>query len=459
MKKILVGILVMSVGQAFAGQCDIQRDNYGNYFVSEDGRRMTNSKGSVASAHRDLENMINNRMCRNGRRARSIRMAQCEIDRDNYGNMYVKRDGSRFTSSKGSFNSGMNDYNELVNLGLCEAPRSQGVCELNRDNYGNFFVSLGGQRMSSSKGSISSALNDKNDMVRSNICYDEIANNACEIKRDNYGNYFVAVGGERMSASKGSVNSAANDKRELMNANVCYDQVATAPCDVERDNYGNFYVSVNGERMTSSKGSMNSALSDAGTLASENMCYLHNDRPRRDRRGDRRSERRERTERDIKVEIATRDANTARYDHNEYLACYERPKSRLVTYTDTRQARRGRGRVVGGLIGMIGGQVVGEVTGNDNLGDAISVVGAAVAIYGSVEVANASEIIYLDNGYDCQTHYQVDRRVYNHRVNRQRCVTKRYYSNRWGSEHEYFETTCSGRRYMTFDRTTEIWYN
>ena len=183
-------------------------------------------------------------------------------------------------------------------------------------------------------------------------------------------------------------------------------------------------------------------------------------RDRRVRRSDRRSRNRSRN----KIEIATRSSSTpvvteVRYDHNEYVACYERPKTRLVTYTDQRQARRGNKKVVGGLIGVLGGQLVGAVTGNDKVGDAISIAGAAVAVYGAVEVADASEIIYADNGYDCRSYYQVDRRVYKHRVQRQRCETRRYYSNRWGSEHEYFETTCSGRRYMSFERNTEIWYN
>lgn len=157
--------------------------------------------------------------------------------------------------------------------------------------------------------------------------------------------------------------------------------------------------------------------------------------------------------------VVVNSSREGHYDHNEYVACYERPKSRLVTYTNERQARRGRGKVIGGAAGAIFGQIFGAVTGEEEIGDAISVVGAAVAVYGAVEVADASEIIYLDNGYDCRSYYQADRRVYNHRIERKSCTTKRYYSNRWGQEHEYFETTCSGRTYMTFERNTEIWYN
>lgn len=141
------------------------------------------------------------------------------------------------------------------------------------------------------------------------------------------------------------------------------------------------------------------------------------------------------------------------YDHNEYMTCYERPKTRLVEYTDHRQARRGRNRVLGGLAAIIGGQIVGG-----DVGDAISIVGAGFAIYGAVEVADSQEIIYQDNGYDCRSYYQADRRVYTRTIERQTCTTRRYYSNRWGSTHEYFETTCSNKKFMTFERSADVWY-
>lgn len=180
----------------------------------------------------------------------------------------------------------------------------------------------------------------------------------------------------------------------------------------------------------------------------------------RSRRSSNRSERRHDRNKIRKAQDEVyMSSRETRYDHNEYLACYERPKTRLVTYTNERQAKRGTGKVIGGAAGAVFGQIFGAVTGKEKLGDAISVVGAAVAVYGAVEIADASEVIYLDNGYDCRSYYQVDLRTYNHRIERNRCTTRRYYSNRWGQEHEYFETTCRGRKYMTFERSSEIWYN
>lgn len=460
MKKLLVGVLALTVGQAFAANCDIQRDNYGNYYVSKDGRKVTNSKRSVSAAYQELEDLERYGMCRDGRRADRRRVSECELKRDNYGNFFVARDGARFTTSKGSVSSAMGDFRELQNYGLCLSPVSQGVCELERDNYGNYFVALNGQRMTSSKRSINIALNDKLELVRSNICVDEVARGACEIERDNYGNYYVSRSGKRMTSSRSSISNVIKDREDLINASMCFEQVATSRCEIERDNYGNFYVSVNGKRMTNSVRSIQAAGDKVSELESANMCYTNAPRTRTNRS----SETRRRSQARKKIEIATRTKTTpvvteVTYDHNEYRTCYERPRTRLVTYTDQRQANRGRKKVVGGLIGVIGGQLLGKATGNENLGDAVSAVGAAVAVYGAVEVADASEIIYQDNGYDCRSYYQVDRRVYKHRVERQRCETRRYYSNRWGAEHEYFETTCSGRRYMTFERNTEIWYN
>ncbi|MAZ48411.1 MAG: hypothetical protein CME65_07605 [Halobacteriovoraceae bacterium] len=141
------------------------------------------------------------------------------------------------------------------------------------------------------------------------------------------------------------------------------------------------------------------------------------------------------------------------YDHNEYTTCYERPRTRLIQYQDQRQARRGRNTVIGGLIGI----GVGQIIGGDE-GDIVSAIGAGVALYGAIEIADSREIIYQDNGYDCRSYYTVDTRTYTRVVNNRRCTTTRYYTNRWGSTHEYFETNCNGSRYMSFERNSDIWY-
>lgn len=141
------------------------------------------------------------------------------------------------------------------------------------------------------------------------------------------------------------------------------------------------------------------------------------------------------------------------YDHNEFTTCYERPRTRLVEYRDERQARQGRNAVIGGLVGIGIGQIIGGDTG-----DVVSAIGAGVAIYGAIEVADSREIIYQDNGYDCRSYYTTDTRTYTRVVNNRRCTTTRYYTNRWGSTHEYFETTCGSSRYMSFERSSDIWY-
>lgn len=143
----------------------------------------------------------------------------------------------------------------------------------------------------------------------------------------------------------------------------------------------------------------------------------------------------------------------------EYQVCYETPRSRVVTM-NREQQKRGNRNVVGGIIGAIGGQVIGGLTGNDRLGDVISAVGLGFAAVGAVQVASSREVFYTDTQIDCQRYYQPDTRIYTFSRQGQRCSTTRYYTNRWGSENEYFETVCTGRqtsRYVTFERSYEIY--
>lgn len=143
------------------------------------------------------------------------------------------------------------------------------------------------------------------------------------------------------------------------------------------------------------------------------------------------------------------------YDYYEYEACYERPRRRIVEIHNQSQRDRGTGMVALGIFALVGGQVVAG--DNRNLGNFISAVGGIMAVAGAVEIADSSEVFYEHNGYDCHKHYEVDTRRYRFRRQGYSCTTTRYYSHRWGSTHEYFETTCHGRRYVTFKRTRDIW--
>ncbi len=140
------------------------------------------------------------------------------------------------------------------------------------------------------------------------------------------------------------------------------------------------------------------------------------------------------------------------YDHNEYMACYEKARRRVITI-DQKKERRGAGKVLGGFIGALVGEIIGGKEGK-----IITAVSTGVAIYGAVEVSSARDIVYETDGYDCYSYYTVDTRYHSYR-NRdgRRCTTRRYYTNRWNGTHEYFETTCSGHTYVTFERSEEIW--
>lgn len=138
-----------------------------------------------------------------------------------------------------------------------------------------------------------------------------------------------------------------------------------------------------------------------------------------------------------------------RYGHD---VCYENPRSRVVSINRAQQ-ERGSNRVAGGIFGAIAGQIIGG-----DLGDAISLVGAGFAVAGAIDLNQSREVIFEDS-YNCRQYYQVDNYRHNFRNrNGRNCTTTRFYTSRWGSTTEYFETTCrGGSRYMTFQRHRSVW--
>ncbi len=148
-----------------------------------------------------------------------------------------------------------------------------------------------------------------------------------------------------------------------------------------------------------------------------------------------------------------------RQNFDAYEVCYETPRRRVVTMNES-QRQRGNRNIGGGLLGVIGGQVIGGITGNDNLGDFISAVGAGFAAVGAVQVATSSEVFYTDYDVDCRSYYQPrGRRTFTRRG--QSCTTTHYYSSSWNHEAEYYETVCGrgsrSSRFISFERSHEIY--
>jgi hypothetical protein len=144
-----------------------------------------------------------------------------------------------------------------------------------------------------------------------------------------------------------------------------------------------------------------------------------------------------------------------RYDDNSYEVCYEAPRRRYKEVVDQQRYRRGTTTAATGAIITGLGLIIGGDAGNIVAG-----AGAGIGIFGLIEMGSSTQTFFENGNVDCRRYYQTQRRqVY---INSQSCTTTRYYSSQWSgygghSSHEYFQTTCSGRSYMTFDRHQGVW--
>jgi len=142
---------------------------------------------------------------------------------------------------------------------------------------------------------------------------------------------------------------------------------------------------------------------------------------------------------------------------NSYEACYTQPRTQWVTMNQRQRSNGNRNALIGtGL--AIGGLILSG--SNDNgvrdLGRVVAVGGAALAVVGLVQVSNSQSPVTV---YDtrCEQYYVRDTQVRTVYIENQRCSTERYYSRSWDREVEYFQTTCSGNRYYSFERNSQIW--
>ena len=140
-----------------------------------------------------------------------------------------------------------------------------------------------------------------------------------------------------------------------------------------------------------------------------------------------------------------------------YEVCYERPKDKVIRINEE-QRRSGKNNMIRGVTTAIAGQLLGAVTENRQLGNIVTAVGVGFIGVGAIQVASSEEIFSNGSEINCKTYYTPDRRVYRFRSSEGRsCFTTRYYSHRWGSESEYFETRCDSQTYITFERSYEIY--
>lgn len=142
---------------------------------------------------------------------------------------------------------------------------------------------------------------------------------------------------------------------------------------------------------------------------------------------------------------------------NSYDVCYVQPRQHLVTIKED-QARRGRRNTAIGVgIGVVGILLGGsDDRGVQNLGTAMTIGGAVLATVGLVQWSDSKSVVTT---YDqrCDRFYSRDTVVREVYLEGRRCQTERYYSRSWDREVEYFQTTCSGSRYYSFERNSQIW--
>ncbi len=142
---------------------------------------------------------------------------------------------------------------------------------------------------------------------------------------------------------------------------------------------------------------------------------------------------------------------------NSYDVCYVQPRQHLVTIKEE-QARRGRRNTAIGVgIGVVGIILGGSNDrGVQNLGTAMTIGGAVLATVGLVQWSDSRSVVTT---YDqrCDRFYTRDTVVREVYLDGRRCHTERYYSRSWDREVEYFQTTCSGSRYYSFERHSQIW--
>ena len=143
--------------------------------------------------------------------------------------------------------------------------------------------------------------------------------------------------------------------------------------------------------------------------------------------------------REVRRPAPIRETRQTRYDRDSYVRCYERP-SRMVTVVNERKRERGNNRVGGGLFVGVLGQVIGAATDDRRLGNAISGVGAVVAIAGVIDLSTAKQEVFEGGYNECRRYYTQGRTV-NDRRNRG-CTVTRYYSSSWEGTTEYFERKC-----------------
>lgn len=128
---------------------------------------------------------------------------------------------------------------------------------------------------------------------------------------------------------------------------------------------------------------------------------------------------------------------------------YDRAMENWRVQTEERR-RRGSKRAVVGAVATIGGLLLGS---SDNrtvraVGEGVTVGGLLLTTWGLVDVMEADLSMPHMSSY-CRNSYVSETRMVV--VERQECVTTRYYEGNRYSSRYYTEVKCQNRRYVTFE--------
>jgi microcompartment protein CcmL/EutN len=177
MKSFLLALGLFAAVPAFAGECNLGKNNYGQFTVNIDGSAME-TKNSMEEAIASLAELRNAGLC--DANSSSI----CKMGKNNYGQFTVNLNGSAI-ETKNSMNEAIESLAKLENTGLCDSG-AQSLCTLGKNNYGQFTVVVSGSTMET-KNNMDEAIDSLGKLRDAGLCGQAAGHLSCKMRNTGSG--------------------------------------------------------------------------------------------------------------------------------------------------------------------------------------------------------------------------------------------------------------------------------
>jgi hypothetical protein len=249
--------------------CEIKKQpNSNSWQILQDGSAVSTNYTTFERVMRELAEYKQHKICREAPES------TCQLKKKNdVDNWFVEQNGLELSRLFTSFSTATTFFNDLIANKACYLPANV-LCELKKkDNSNSWFVEVGGNKISADFTNINSAITKLNSLKDNHVCQ-QIVKKPCRIVKNEGDSWKITLGGENIKSSNvTSMGSAIDEFKAFLAKNICEDSRYTSTCKIKKiDNQQSWFLEQDGQALSRQFTNLSSAEDLLKDLYTSHAC-------------------------------------------------------------------------------------------------------------------------------------------------------------------------------------------